>query len=212
MTLTIISVYADDTNISVRSGSVDVAVRKLNAAIGLLEPWFRKWRIMINTKNCTITLFSKQLCRYRRSTRPVQIFNEITAWTNKTKYLGLTLDLKLIQRAHICCILRKANYRLRQLFPILNKSSTININLELVIYKSLLRSVLTYASPLWGCATNTFFFLWRYSPNLGLGLPPLNSSFHLGLLDLWHLVGLLGWVISSSQCPYLYTHRKTHTH
>jgi hypothetical protein len=37
-----ISVYADGTNISVRSGGVDIAVRKLNAAIGLLEPWFRK--------------------------------------------------------------------------------------------------------------------------------------------------------------------------
>jgi hypothetical protein len=33
-----ISVYADDTTISVRSGSVDIAVRKLNAAMGLLEP------------------------------------------------------------------------------------------------------------------------------------------------------------------------------
>jgi retron-type reverse transcriptase len=44
------SVYADDTNISVRSGSIDIAVRKLNSVIGLLEPWFRKWRIKINTK------------------------------------------------------------------------------------------------------------------------------------------------------------------
>jgi hypothetical protein len=29
-----------------------------------------------------------------------------------------------------------------------------------------------------------FFFLWRYSPNLGLGLPPSNSPFHFGLLEL----------------------------
>jgi hypothetical protein len=33
-----ISVYADDTKISVRSGSVDIAVGKLNYAIALLEP------------------------------------------------------------------------------------------------------------------------------------------------------------------------------
>jgi hypothetical protein len=33
-----ISVYADDTNISVRSGSIGIAVRKLNAAVALLEP------------------------------------------------------------------------------------------------------------------------------------------------------------------------------
>jgi hypothetical protein len=48
-----------------------------------------------------------------------------------------------------------------------------------------------------------FFFLWRYSPNLGLGLPPWNSPFHLGFLDLRQSVGLLGQVISS------YTHTNT---
>jgi hypothetical protein len=44
-----------------------------------------------------------------------------------------------------------------------------------------------------------FLFLWRYSPNLGLGLPPWNSPFHFSLLDLRQTVGLLGRVISSSQ-------------
>jgi hypothetical protein len=36
-------------------------------------------------------------------------------------------------------------------------------------------------------------FCGRYSPNLGLGLPPLNSPFHFGFfLDLRQSVGLLG--------------------
>jgi hypothetical protein len=52
-----ISVYADDTNISVRSGSIDTAVTKLDTAIGLLEPWFRKWRIRINTQNAQLHCF-----------------------------------------------------------------------------------------------------------------------------------------------------------
>jgi hypothetical protein len=39
-------------------------------------------------------------------------------------------------RLNISCILRKAYYRLRQLFPFLNESSTIYINLAVVIYKS----------------------------------------------------------------------------
>jgi hypothetical protein len=71
-----ISVYADDTNISVWSGSIDIAVRKLNAAVAPLEPWFRKWRIKINTQKCTITLFSRRLRHYRRSRCPVMIFDE----------------------------------------------------------------------------------------------------------------------------------------
>jgi hypothetical protein len=44
-----VSIYADDTSISVRSGSVDLAVRKLNSALALLEPWLQKLRIQINT-------------------------------------------------------------------------------------------------------------------------------------------------------------------
>jgi hypothetical protein len=92
---------------------------------------------------------------HRRSTHPVKIFNETIAWTNETKYLGITLDSKLTHRTHIACILRKANYRQRQLYPIVNKSSTIDIRLALVIYKSLLLSILTYASPVWGYAADT---------------------------------------------------------
>jgi hypothetical protein len=59
-----------------------------------------------------------------------------------------------------------------------------------------------------------YFFPWRYSPNLGLGIPPWHSPFHFGFLDLRQLVGLLGRVISSSQGLYLYTNteKSTHTH
>jgi hypothetical protein len=57
-------------------------------------------------------------------------------------------------------------------------------------------------------------FSWRYIPNWGLGLPPWNSPFHFGFLDLRQSVGLLGRVISSSQGLYLYTNieKRTHTH
>jgi hypothetical protein len=57
-----------------------------------------------------------------------------------------------------------------------------------------------------------FFTFWRYSPNLGLGLPPWNSRFHFGLIGLRHSVGLLGWVISSSQGLHLYINTEKHSH
>jgi hypothetical protein len=61
-----------------------------------------------------------------------------------------------------------------------------------------------------------FFFLWRYSHNLGLGLTPWTSPFHFVLLELTHSVGLFGRVISSSQGLYLYTNTekraRTNTH
>jgi hypothetical protein len=104
-----------------------MAVGKLNAAIALSEPWFRKWRTQANTKKCTITLFSRRSRYYRGSMCPVKICNGNIAWTNETHYLGVTLDSKLTHGTHISCL------HSAQLFPILNKSSTIDINLALII-------------------------------------------------------------------------------
>jgi hypothetical protein len=87
---------------------------------------------------------------------PVKIIKENIACTKETQYLGVTLDSKLNYWTHFSRILRKSNYRLRQLFPILNQSSTIDINLALIAYKSLLRSTLTFACPVWGYAANTY--------------------------------------------------------
>jgi hypothetical protein len=59
---------------------------------------------------------------------------------------------------------------------------------------------------------SVFSFLWRYSPNLGLGLPPWISPFHFDFLDLRQSVGFLGRVIGSSQGSLpVHKHRKTHT-
>jgi hypothetical protein len=45
------------------------------------------------------------------------------------------------------CFLRKAIYKLRQLFPVVNNPPTIVTNLASVIRKSVLRPILTYSSP-----------------------------------------------------------------
>jgi hypothetical protein len=78
-------------------------------------------------------------------------------FTNQVKYLGVTLDTKLTYKYHISKLLCKANHRLRQLNPFLSKSFPVNTNQALTIYKSLIRSALTYAAPAWGHAATTLF-------------------------------------------------------
>jgi hypothetical protein len=85
-----------------------------------------------------------RLRHYRRRRCPVTIFDENITWTSGSKYLGVTLNSKLTQKTHTSCSLWKTNNRLRQLFLILNKSSTIDINLALKISKFLFRSILPW--------------------------------------------------------------------
>jgi hypothetical protein len=47
------------------------------------------------------------------------------------------------------CIVRKANSGMRKLFSVVNKSYTIDINLELIVWKSVLLSMLTHVFPVW---------------------------------------------------------------
>jgi hypothetical protein len=118
-----VSMHADDTTVTVRSGSIKLAVRKLNDAIRILKPWFNKWRIKINVNKCSRTLFSKRRSHIRDAPSPLKIFDTNINWTRKIFFLLVILDSKLIYRAHINRSLCKANLRLRQLHPMLNKAS-----------------------------------------------------------------------------------------
>jgi hypothetical protein len=51
-----------------------------------------------------------------------------------------------------------------------------------------------------------FFFLWHYSPNSGLGLPPWTFLFHFSVLDSRQSVGL------RKASTYTQTQENTHTY
>ncbi|KDR21068.1 hypothetical protein L798_04127, partial [Zootermopsis nevadensis] len=114
-----------------------------------------KWRIKINVNKCSVALFSKRLTHLCSEVPPLKIFGATIPRVNEVKYLGVILDRKLAYRSHISKAVCRANHRLRQLYPILTKSSSININLALKIYKTLLRPIITYAAPAWGYAAKT---------------------------------------------------------
>jgi hypothetical protein len=148
-------IYADVTRVTVRSGSMKLAVRKLNDAIRILQSRSSKRRNKININKCSTTLFSKRRSHIRDAPSPLKNFHTNINRTSIINYVGVIPDSKLNHSAHINRSFYKANNRLRQLYPILNKASPININLALRIYKSLIRSILTYAAPVWGYASKT---------------------------------------------------------
>jgi hypothetical protein len=88
------SLYADDTNVTVRSGSRKLAAGKLNSAIKMLEPWFEKWRITINVSKCSVILFSKRRVHLSTTHPIIKLHHTNMTLTNQVKYLRVTLDTK----------------------------------------------------------------------------------------------------------------------
>lgn len=143
-----ISLYAVDTNVTIRSESMQLTTNMLYTAVKILEPWLAIGKLRLTLVNVPSHYFPNGGVTSALIT-PIKFFHTTINWTKQVKYLGVTLDSKFTYKYHISKSLCAANHRLRQFHYILNKSSAININLVLTIYKSLFRSILTYATPAW---------------------------------------------------------------
>ena len=77
-------------------------------------------------------------------------------WQNNVKYLGVMLDQKLIFSKHINCIVAKTIANLIKFYPIFFKNKFLSVRNKIVFYKSLIRSSMLYACPIWSmtCQSN----------------------------------------------------------
>jgi hypothetical protein len=78
----------------------------------------------------------------------LQFQNVTTPWSNPVKYLGLLLDSKLLFTKHLQTVLHIVMGTFLKIFPHLARDSTPTIPNNILQYK-LLRSVITYAAPVW---------------------------------------------------------------
>jgi hypothetical protein len=86
--------------------------------------------------------------------RPAQLpplrLGEMTfPWTSEVKYLGLRLTTTLNYSPHIKCQIGNALGTLIKLFPLLSKYSTLTTSTKFLLYKTSIRSILSYAAPVW---------------------------------------------------------------
>jgi len=82
----------------------------------------------------------------------------VIPWNLQVRYLGLLLDPKLLFMKNLTSVAHKATGTFIQLFPLLARDSTLSIPNKITLYKQCIRSLLTYAVPVW---SNTSSFNYR---------------------------------------------------
>lgn len=148
-------IFADDTLITGQSHRPIYAARQVQRSIALIEPWLERWRIQINPTKCQAIIYSKKRSHLNQNVQQIQINGQNINWAHEVKYLGVTLDQKLLFQRQIKISLRKAYGSLMKLYPLLNYNSKLNPHVGVVMYKALLRPIITYACPVWGHAAKT---------------------------------------------------------
>lgn len=145
-----LALYADDTALICKDRDILVAQQALQNAVNSTVQWFHMWRFSLNTTKCETKIFT---LRKLQDTPEIIINNTRVQWNPSdqgVKYLGVHLDRKLNFNLHINSKLTQAYSRLSLLFPLINRTSSLKPECAILLYKSILRPLILYASPVWG--------------------------------------------------------------
>lgn len=147
--------FADDTAIITRNHNLHIASTQLQTSLNIAYRWYQKWSISVNYSKCEAKIFT-----LRRITNvpSLEVGGEIIRWkpaSETVKYLGVYLDTRLTWSYHINKKLNQGYARLGQLYPLINRRSTLKIECALLLYRSLIRPLITYACPVWSATSKT---------------------------------------------------------
>jgi hypothetical protein len=105
-----LALYADDMAIIATSRKPTLLVSYLESHLNDLQRWLSEWRIAINVSKSTAIIFAHAGWRFIQP-RPVTLFGEQIEWVDTTRYLGETLDTRLIWSPHINQVRKRAAQR-----------------------------------------------------------------------------------------------------
>ncbi|GBP22447.1 Probable RNA-directed DNA polymerase from transposon BS [Eumeta japonica] len=177
-----LALFADDTALFYGSSnrSTRFTLLPLQRAIDELGQWFRKWRIEVNPDKSAAIQFKYGKIRSRlivdKNTPNLKMLDANIPWQRNYKYLGATLDKNLHFRYHIERVRNTALFYNARLGAMLGRKSKLSRRNKRTIYKMCIRTVMTYASPVFAHAapkalhrlqdaSKRFFYIAGSHPN-----------------------------------------------
>ncbi|GBP34421.1 RNA-directed DNA polymerase from mobile element jockey [Eumeta japonica] len=125
-------------------------------AIDELVQWFRNWKIEVNPEKSAAIQFNYSKCRSRHivdfDTPHLRLLNANIRWQFNCKYLEVTLDKNLRFRDHIERVRKTAIFYRARLGAMLGRKSKLSLRNERTIFKMCIRTVVTYATPVFAHA------------------------------------------------------------
>ncbi|GFX48493.1 RNA-directed DNA polymerase from mobile element jockey [Trichonephila clavipes] len=148
-----ICLFADDAAVLAQGANLKYTQCALQRYLHTLESWLTDWRIAINVDKTQAIVFRK----HGRSKIPktLYLFDEDIAWVNVVRYLGLFLDSSLTYRQHTKYICDKFWTKIHLSISLIERRSPLSLRNKVLLYKQVLRPLLTYATPVWGAAAPT---------------------------------------------------------
>ncbi|MFI5407494.1 MAG: reverse transcriptase domain-containing protein, partial [Nitrososphaerales archaeon] len=136
------ALFADDSTIWRSGKNMAHIITHLQEDLALIEKWCLRWGFTLNHSKTTAIVFTKK----KKLTNPVLFVNNtIIKVEQKCYFLGVYFDKQLTWNSHIQYICERAESRLNLMRCISGQSWEANKKILLMIYRSLIRSLMDYA-------------------------------------------------------------------
>jgi hypothetical protein len=172
--------FADDTALWTSSNTTTNLSNRLQSSINDFQKWCAAWKLRLQPLKTELLHFSPHpRKKYKNPIRIVVDTVQIQP-RDSARYLGITFDRKLDWRAHVQKIESKAAARIGLIRFLTRANPNTNNKTMLNIYKSLVRSLLTYGFPILLTAKEKVWERLQITQNkalrAALGIPSYTST------------------------------------
>ena len=154
--------FADDFNIFASDQDIDVAVDKLNSDLGLISEWARDHDLEIAPTKSSVTLFSPNTREHNvhpqvRIEEPADLggvfgtvlVDRVVPLEKQPRILGVKFDTHFTFAPHAREVAKSCTQRLKVLKALAGTTWGQDKETLLLTYKSLVRSKMDFAAPVW---------------------------------------------------------------
>lgn len=144
-----VSLYADDTGIMTSAKHTKTIVKKLHHSLKSTNRFLKKWKIQLNATKTQAIIFPYNNSPKRKPTTPLLYDGEEIKFAKSVTFLGVDLDQKRTFGQHIKKVAEKASKCVKSIYPLLARRSKLSNRNKNVLYKSMIRPMMTYGCPVW---------------------------------------------------------------
>lgn len=143
--------YADDLSVYMTHSSIDLASECINAYVPALTAFLRERELLVSPEKSTVTLFTPN--NKEVNVHPqVSIDGKLVRLEREPKLLGVTFDTMYTFSKHAKLTVAKGKKKLNLLKSLAGSSWGQDKDTIITTYKTICRSTLEYAVPVWGPA------------------------------------------------------------
>lgn len=150
---TYLHLFADDTAVVAQSTTYYSVCCRLQKALNNIENWCRTWKIAVNTSKTQAIMFKRRKKNHHND--ELTLFQDNIKWSKSVKYLGVHFDENINFKAHVDKTIDKYRMKFRHMYPLICKKSSLTLNSKILLFKMILRPLITYAAPIWATTAKT---------------------------------------------------------